>query len=486
MAPPSSLAGAVPRSAWRDVVATAQLAVPLMLTNIAPNAFAVTNLTLVGQIGAVELAGAALSIGMVTLAMSVLGGLDAAAMALISSAIGGRRSNVRAIRRVLDHGFLSMLLCSLAVWPILWNVHAIALMFGQEAAVADAAQSVMRPLMWSLLPYLAFRLIRAFVGSTGRNASTLMVVALGVAANAGVGWLLIPGRYGLPALGLSGVGAATFCGSIVLLAGMYGVVRADRRTRRIAWSKRSWRFDTQGFGAFWQMSVPIGLTIFFEAGIFYAALLAVGRFGVEQLAAHSIAMQVVSLAFKVPIGLGQAATIRIARARGAGDAEGAAHAGWTALGMALVFAVGTAAMLVSIPATIARIFLGSDAAASAGVIFYATQFLFYAGLFQIADAAQGVLAGMLRGMHDTRIPMLLAALGYWGLGLPAGLILGFGFRLQGKGVWMGLALGLGVVAVLMGMRWANLARRLRAAADREAAIVRRFGDGTSVAPAEAN
>jgi MATE family multidrug resistance protein len=230
-------------------------------------------------------------------------------------------------------------------------------------------------------------------------------------------------------------------------------VHLDRRFRRYHLFGRFWRADWNRFRQLWRLGFPIGITLVFEVTIFNAAAFLMGLISANALAAHAIAIQIASLAFMVPLGFGQAATVRVGRAFGAGDRDAIARAGWTAYGMGVTFMAFAAATMITVPHLMISGFLDRTDPANAPVIELAVTFLAFAALFQIADGAQAVCLGMLRGLHDARVPMLVAAFGYWGIGLPLSALLAFPFNLEGVGIWIGLATGLLVVAVLLTARW---------------------------------
>jgi MATE family multidrug resistance protein len=178
-----------------------------------------------------------------------------------------------------------------------------------------------------------------------------------------------------------------------------------------------------------------------------------GRIGSNELAAHAIALQIASFCFMVPLGFGQAVTVRVGRAFGAQDRDGIARAGWTAFALGIGFMVFTALLMWLAPHLLVSAFLDLGDPRNAPVIAFTVSFLALAAIFQLADAAQAVGSGMLRGLQDTRVPMIYAGLGYWGVGLPLGVALAFGTSLRGVGIWIGLAVGLAVVALLMLWRW---------------------------------
>jgi MATE family multidrug resistance protein len=191
----------------------------------------------------------------------------------------------------------------------------------------------------------------------------------------------------------------------------------------------------------------------FEVTMFIAAVFLMGLIGAASLAAHSIAMQLAGLSFMVPLGIGQAVTVRVGRAYGAQDADAIGRAGWTAVGIVVAFMATMSLGMIVAPKLLISAFLDTADPDNTEVIRLAMSFLLLAALYQIADGTQVVGAGMLRGLHDTGVPMLFALAGYWGIGLPLGVLLAFPLRLDGIGIWVGLAVGLAVVACLMIRRW---------------------------------
>ena len=193
--------------------------------------------------------------------------------------------------------------------------------------------------------------------------------------------------------------------------------------------------------------------------MFSAATLVMGLIGRVALEAHAIALQIASLAFMVPLGLGQAATVRVGHAYGARDPLAISRAGSAAFGLTAAFAVLSAATMIAAPRVIIAPFVDVDAPDNAAAVELAVALLRIAALFQIFDAAQATLANMLRGLHDSRIPLFIALLGYRAIGAPVGMALGFATPLGAVGVWIGLALGLAVVAILLMTRWLGKERR---------------------------
>jgi MATE family multidrug resistance protein len=230
------------------------------------------------------------------------------------------------------------------------------------------------------------------------------------------------------------------------------VILNDRQFRRFHVFGHFWRADWQRLRRMLKLGLPIGFAFAFEGAVFGAAAYLMGLIDADSVAAHAVALQIAALTFMVPWGLSQAATVRVGRALGARDRGGMARAGWTAWVLGVGFMAVMALVMWIIPRELVTLFL-EDVPANARVIDLGVSFLVVAAAFQIVDGAQVVGAGMLRGLHDTRVPMLFALVGYWVVGLGVGVGLAFPGGWQGVGIWTGLATGLGVVAVLMLARW---------------------------------
>ena len=221
-----------------------------------------------------------------------------------------------------------------------------------------------------------------------------------------------------------------------------------------------WQWDLTRLLNMWKLGIPIAITFTLETLVFYAAVLMMGRIGDTSLAAHAIAMQISSVTYMIPLGFGQVATIRVGLAMGRAHPKDAVQAGWVAYTLGVGFMAIAAAVMWWQPEWLIHFFIDVSAPENRAVIITAVQFLFFAALFQLADGAQAVAAGMLRGLYDTRTPMLLALIGYWVLGVPIGAFLAFGVGLEGTGIWIGFVTGLSVVALLLTLRWWRHGQRL--------------------------
>ena len=442
------------RKAWGDELrATLSLGWPLILVNLAQNATTTTDVILMGRLGADALAAGALGTNLY-FAFLIFGiGVVTATAPMLAQELGRNRHAVRELRRTVRQGFWAALAVSVPMWAVLWHADALLRLIGQEPALAAAASSYVRALMWAILPFLCFLVLRSLLSALERPLWTLVVSAGSVPVNAVLAYGLIFGRFGLPELGLAGGGVATTLSSTLMLLGLAAVIAADRRFRRYRLFGRWWRADPSRLSALWRLGLPIGATLAFEVTIFNAAAFVMGLIGAASLAAHAVALQIASLSFMVPLGLSQAVTVRVGRAYGAGDRAGVLRAGWTSYALGVGFMAVMALVLVAVPHALVGVFLDRGDSRNAAVIELAVTFLAFAALFQVVDGAQAVGAGMLRGLSDTRVPMIYAAAGYWGVGAPLGVALAFGTDLRGVGIWIGLATGLAAVAALMLWRW---------------------------------
>ena len=438
--------------------ATVRLAYPLVLTNLTLALIHATDVVLLGWVGPRALAAGALGINLYT-AFLIFGlGLVTAAAPMLARELGARRHSVREVRRTVRQAMWAAAAIALPVWLMLWNAEAILLGLGQEPGLAADAATFVRALQWGLLPSLFYYVLRSFVAALERPIWSLIVAGVAVVCNASLNYVLIFGKLGFPALGLLGAGIGSAITNLLMFVGLAVVVTRQRKFRRYRLFGRFWRSDWSRFAEIWRLGLPIGVTLALEITIFNAAVFIMGWFGTASLAAHAIAIQIAALSFMVPLGLSQAVTVRVGLALGRGDRDGVTRAGWTSFVLGVAFMGLMGLVMISIPHALVYLFLDESNPANAPVISLAVSFLAIAALFQIVDGAQAVGAGMLRGLHDTKIPMIYAAIGYWVIGLAIGLALAFALDWRGFGIWVGLAAGLAVVAVLMIWRWVSRER----------------------------
>jgi MATE family multidrug resistance protein len=442
---------------WRaEARAMLALAWPIALTNLSQMALLVTDTVMLGHYSAEALAASALGANLYWLTIPLVFGLTMAAAPMLAQARGAKLHHVRDMRRTVRQAFWAVLLAALPSWAVLSQGGLILRAMGQEAALAALAETYLFALMWGLAPFGWFMVLRAHLAALERPKAAMVIAFAAIAFNALFDWLLIFGHWGLPELGIAGAGWASTASNVLMFVLMAAWMRIDRTLRRFHLAGRFWRADWPRFVELFRLGLPVSAMLAFETGVFSVCALLMGYFGAAFLAAHAITIQVAATTFMVPMGIAQAATARVGLAEGAGDRDGVFRAGWTAIGLCGVFMCGTAALLVSVPGAIARLFLDAADPGAAAVLAVAPMLLMLAGIFQVFDGIQAAAAGALRGIKDTQWPMLIAALGYWGIGIPVGAVLGFLLGWQGAGLWVGLVIGLAVVAALLLRRWARL------------------------------
>ena len=446
---------------WRvEARALILLALPMIAGNIAWSAIAASDLLLLGRRGAESVAAGALAINLFHAFLIFGMGLVTAASPLIASERGRRRHSVRDVRRTVHQTLRAALFFVIPAWILLWQCEAIMRALGQQPDLARGAGELMRGLQWALLPFLGFTTLRNFIAALERPVWGLFIMLAAIPINIAAGWALIFGHLGLPALGLFGAGLASSLSSSFLFLGLLAVILIDRRFRRYRLMGRFWSRDRERHRQVWALGLPIAVTLGFETTVFNASAFLMGLIGRDSLAAHAVAIQIAALVFMVPMGIGQAATVRVGIAYGRADWAGVGRAGWLALGIGTGFACCAAALLILAPRLLVSAFLDLSDPANARTAALAVSFLAVAALFQLADAAQAVGAGVLRGVQDTRVPMIFALIGYWVVGIGVGTLLAFPGGMAGVGIWLGLASGLSAAALLLVARW-SLRDRLR-------------------------
>lgn len=442
---------------WAETKALSRLAAPLAATQLAQMLILATDTFLLGHLSKDALAAAALASNLYFMLWLIGIGPATAVTAMIAHTRGANENDLAGIRNAVRMGCWAVLLLSPLLLAVLFFTKDILLLIGQQPLLASHAAVFMSALMWSLLPSLGFQVLRNFCTAVDKPMVPLIVAGVTVLCNAVLGYGLIFGHFGLPRLELfgSGLGSsiAHLIGFLVLLA--FCLIQPTLKRYRILvrFLRPHWTHLREVFA----LGMPIGLTMMFEVALFTAAAFTMGLFGADMLAAHQIAITVPAISFMVPMGIGMAATVRVGLAAGAGDMAAARRAGWLALGMAGIFMLLSSVVLVLFPTEIAALWLPATPE-NLPVLALAGSFLTVAALFQIADGLQVAAAMNLRGLKDARVPLLIAAVSYWGGGFTTGLYLAFTRGMEGLGVWYGLAFGLFVAAVALIWRFHALSK----------------------------
>jgi len=441
-------------SPWRqEIKATLQLAGPLAAANLLQMAVYAIDVIFVARLGQQALAASSLAVALFALVNWGLLGMTGAVAPLVAAELGHKRHSVREVRRTVRMALWLALGCAALGMVICYFGGALMLATGQDPAIVALSRTFLAILSWALAPMIVGNVLRSFVSAMGRPGFATAITALAIVINTAGNYALVFGHWGAPALGLNGSALSSIVTALVTLAAYVLAIQTDRRMRRTHIFGRWWRPEWRRLKEMVRLGVPIALTVVAEGGLFGSAAFLMGRIEALQLAAHTIALQVAAAFFQIPYGIGQAATIRVGFHYGAADRAGAARAGWTALATCLVTQCLGALAMLAVPRLILSAYIDVAAPANAGLVVYATTFLMVAAAFQLFDGIQTVAAGSLRGLQDTRVPMIVALAGYWLVGFVIAAWLGLGTSLQGVGVWIGLMAGLVVVAALLLHRW---------------------------------
>ncbi len=460
--------GAAP---WgQEARALLALSGPLVLTNVGQVAIHTTDVIMLGWLGAPALAAGSMGATLIFMLLIMGIGVVMATAPMVAQDLGRKPNAVREPRRTLRQGFWVSVVLGAPAMALLSMTGPMLVVTGQNPDLAAGAAAYVETAVWAFIPTLWFVCLRCFIAAFERPRAALVVTVIGIAVNAVGDYVLIFGALGLPALGLRGAGIATSLTNFFLFATLLAFVLTDRRFRRFQILGRFWRPDWVRFREMFRIGVPMGVARGMEVGLFGSAIFLMGLIGVDEVAAHQIALQCAGITFMVPMGLSQAATVRVGLAVGRGDSEGVMRAGGLAFAMGAGFMACTGILMVSFPQEITGLFLDLDDPANLRVLELAVLFLYVAAAFQIADGLQVIAAGALAGLKDTRVPMILSGIAYWLVGLGTCIPLAFAVGLGGFGIWIGLAVGLFAGAALLMHRfyalqgvWPMGLRRVRAA-----------------------
>lgn len=435
---------------------TLVLGLPLIGSHLAQMALHVTDTVMVGWYGVVPLAAVVLGASSFFIIFVVGSGFAKAVMPMVAAALG--RDDEAQVRRDTRMGIWLSIIYGLIVYPVFWWSEPILLALGQKAEVAAMAQDYMRIAGLGMVPALIVTVLQSYLSALHRTQWVLWVTLAAVAVNIAINWALIFGNAGFPEMGVRGAAVATVVVQVVSLVALALYAHLLPDLRRFHLFQRFWRPDWHAMRQVFRLGLPIGLTGLAEGGMFQASALMMGSIGVVELAAHGIALEVAALTFMLHVGLSSAATIRLARFDGQGDRVALRQAAKVAVVISFGVAIASVALLLAIPGPIVALFLDLSKPESAAILAYGTVLLGVAALFQLADGMQVMALGLLRGVQDTRVPLVLAAVSYWLIGIPCSYLLAFPLGFGGVGLWLGLVIGLVCAAASLMWRFWRLVR----------------------------
>ena len=430
----------LPSGVKSELRSMVRLALPIVVVQLGQMLMGVVDTVMVGRVSAEAMAAIALGnlyfFGASIFGMGVLLALDP----LVAQAVGA--GDQAGIARGVQRGLVIAVALSVLATVLLLPARRVLAWLQQPETVADTAAAYARVAILGMLPFYAFAALRQSLQAMQRLSPIVTAMLLANVANVGLNYALIFGKVGLPTLGAIGVAWATAASRwlmlLVLVVAAWPALQPQLlplRRDALAWKPLA-RMIALG--------TPIGVQYELEYGVFAVVGVMMGWMGTMQLAGHQVALNLASLAFMVPLGVSGAAAVLVGQAVGRGDAAAARRAAWAALACGVGFMATSALVMLAAPRLLAALYT-SDAAVAA----LAASLIPIAGVFQISDGIQVVSIGILRGVGDTRTPMLVNVLGFWLVGLPVSAALGFWTAAGAPGLWWGLTVGLTMVAAVL-------------------------------------
>ena len=429
-----------------EIRATITVAAPLAAANLAQMAMHVTNTVMVGHLGAASLAAAGLGAALYATLLMTCQGILTAVAPLAAHAIGA--GDHPTAGGIAGAGLIVAALFSAPVMAILMLIPALLAALGYDPDLTAEIGRFLQTICWGAPAFLGFAVLRFLLVAAFRVRIVMVVSLIAVPLNAALNWVLIFGHFGMPGLGILGSAGATAIVQWLMFFSLAGYLLLAPVRIPVGIGLRVWREIPRIL----RLGLPIGALRGLEIGLFVTTGVLMGVLGADALGAHQLVFNVAGVCFMVPLGLGQAATVRVAFQLGTGAPGAARRAGFVALALGASFMAAAAVLLFAAPRTLIGLYLDLGDAANHGLVAIAVQLFAIAALFQVFDGVQVIAVGALRGYRDTAVPMLIAAIGYWAIGFAGGWLLAFPLGCGPIGLWSGLALGLAVVATSLTVR----------------------------------
>lgn len=416
------------------------LGLPLMGSHLAQMALHVTDTVMLGWYAIEALAAAVLGASLFSMTFLFGSGFAVAVMGMVAAALGARDET--RVRRDMRMALWLALLFGLGCQPLFWFSGGLLRALGQDAAIAGMAQEYLRIAGLGMVPALVVMVLKSYLSALGRAGMVLWTTLAAAGLNVVLNWALIFGHWGAPELGLRGAALASLGAQMISLVviGLYAA--RHPALRRFHLFQRLWRPD---WPAFWQVArlgLPVGLTSVAEGSLFNAAAVMMGWIGTVELAAHGIAMEVTAITFMLHLGLSNAATVRIGWLKGENDHQAMRQAARAGLALSLMVTVGVVIAYLTLSRQIIGAFIDRADPAAPQILAIGMALLAVGALFQLFDGLQCMALGLLRGVQDTSVPLVLAVVSYWAIGIPASYGMAFPLGLGPEGLWLGLVVGL--------------------------------------------
>ncbi len=442
-----------------EIKESLSLAIPLAGAQLAQSSTGLADTVMMGWLGSQTLAAGALGATTFTVLLLMTTAILSAVSPLAAAAYGAGKT--KAVAQVVQQGLWLSVFLAIPIMLLIWNAAPLLRFLGQAEANIALAQTYLQAIVWGFLPGLSFAVLRNFVSALSQPRPIMVIITGGTLVNVSGNYILMTGQLGFPALGLAGIGWASTLSLWGMLLALTCYILIQPRLAVYQVFRGLFQFEGKVFWDLVHTGLPLGVLTAVEAGLFAVTTFLMGQLGTTTLAAHQIAIQSAAFTFMVPLGISLATTVRVGQLVGQNDLKGARLAGFVGIGMAALFMSGMAIVFWSMPQKIVALYLDINQGANAAVVNQAQALLGVAAMFQIVDGIQVCAVGALRGLKDTRIPMLIGIVAYWCLGLTSGYLLGLQLGFGAIGLWWGLAIGLAVAAIVLTWRFSSVAGSLK-------------------------
>ncbi|MBD2527539.1 MATE family efflux transporter [Nostoc sp. FACHB-133] len=422
-----------------------KLAIPLAIAQLFDIAINFTDTVMMGLLGSQTLAAGALGSTTYIAFLWTSSGMISAVGILAAIAFGA--GQLQRIRKIACQGLWLTVPLSIPIMLLLWNMTPILLQLGQQESTVLLTQSYLRAIVWGFPALIGFSVLKNLMSALNHPQLIMMIMVIGVVVNAIGNYILMFGKLGLPALGLAGIGwASTFTLWGQFIAGI-SFISLDKELRTYQFFGHWYRFNALVFREIFKIGLPIAILFAIEISLNTCIAYLMGYLGTVTLAAHQIAIQTTQIVFMVPLGISYATSMRVGQKLGENDLKGVRRSGFVGMALGAIFVSIVALIFCLFPDSIAGIYLDTKNPENAKVVQLAIALLHLAVASQIFDGIQVIAGGALRGLKDTRVPLIIGLLVYWPIGLGSGYLMGIYFHWGGVGLWFGLVLGLLSVAV---------------------------------------
>jgi multidrug resistance protein, MATE family len=441
---------------YREVVAFLTLAIPLAGVQLSQAAIGFVDTLMMGRIGLETLAAGGLAALTFSVFLYTSSGVLMGVSPIVATAYGA--GNKHEIERVVQQGCLLVIGITIPISFCIANFDVLMRHLGQAEMTVILGNTYLDIMVWGFFPALGFALLRSVISAMSHTRIIMAIAIGGTIINIIGDYVLGFGKFGFPRLGIAGLALASIVAMWAMFLALVVYILTHQELKTYQFFRQIYRVDRQILTSLIRVGVPIGVATALEIGLFTIVTYLMGLLGTEVLAAHQIVLQTIAITFMVPLAMSYAATIRIGQEMGQNGLIGATRAGYIGAAIGFGFMVLMAAILLIFPRQIIGIFIDTSNPRNTNVVTLATGIMTIAAISQILDGPQKIIMGALYGLQDTRIPMILSFLAFWGVGLASGYWLGFHTPLGGNGLWIGQSIGIAISAVMFFWRFNHLVR----------------------------